>query len=388
MDHKLLYSLIYMEINFFAIMLLVLIRVKTLGISKMVAQRNFSIVLDTMVVFFASDTFWVLMEAGVIPFSRVGIIVSKDVYFLAIVLMCFAWFVYFEYLQDSPFVRNKKSIFASSCLVILQLILIIVNHFTRILYYVDENDNYLRGPLFLSLYLLSYTYILFTCVRAFFSAFRQEYSSEKRKLLRLASFQIFPAIGGIAQFLVPKLPVVCWVLSLATLQLYLDWVGELVSIDPLTRLNNRKQLVHNYEQWLKQNDDRVPIYLLMIDANNFKVINDTYGHVEGDAALLRIADALRSSVKSLKYRSTIARYGGDEFVVLAKAEKDEDIFAFMDKIRETVVELNKAAETEYELTVCIGMAKTDSIVDLPFKEFSEKADAELYKEKKRIGAGR
>ncbi len=379
-----LYSILYLEINLFAMALVLMIRIRTLGLSKMVAQRNFSVAIDTTMVFFASDTFWVLTEEHFLPYSKWSNLISKDIYFLMTALMCFAWFIYFEYLQDSPFVKNAKRMWGASVFVWLQFVLIIINHFVPLVYYV-EGEKYYRGPLFILLYLFAYIYIVFSCARAFVGAFDKAKASEERsRLLKLSFFPVFPAIGGISQFLVPRIPVVCVMLALAILQLYLNWTTELISVDPLTRLNNRKQLLHNYEQWLRNNEDSTPIYCLMIDANRFKEINDTFGHIEGDAALLRIADALRTSVKCLKHRSTIARYGGDEFVVLAKAEKDEDILNLMEVIKTNLAELNVKSNALYELTVCMGMAKTDTIEDLPFKELADKADDKLYEEKKAL----
>ena len=378
-----LYSMLYLEVNLFSIVLVVIIAIKTMGMTKMVAQRNFIRGAICLIVFFASDTFWVLMENRFFPvYSEIAIIASKNIYFLFTSLTCYSWFIYFEYLQDSPFVKDKKKILISATFVFIQFVLIIVNHFTGILYYVNDKQEYMRGPLFLSLYAFSYIYVAVTCTRAFLGVFDKKKEEQRKKLIRLASFPVAPAIGGVIQFAFPRLPLVCVMLALSVMILYIDWLTEMISVDPLTRLNNRKQLLHNYEQWLRNNEDHTPIYLLMIDANHFKEINDTYGHVEGDAALVRIADALRSACKTFKKRATIARYGGDEFVVLARAENDRIINEFTENVHFRLDELNKQAGAKYELKVCIGMARTDSVEDRPIKELLAAADEKLYDQKR------
>jgi len=264
----------------------------------------------------------------------------------------------------------------------LQFVSIIINDFTGILYYINDNGEYTRGPLYMLLYIFAYIYVVVTCIRAFAKFFKTDNYERKMKLLKLAFFPVAPAIGGVVQLFLPKIPIVCALLALSVMILYLDWLEEMISVDPLTRLNNRKQLLYNYEQWLRNNEDKTPIYLLMIDADHFKEINDTYGHVEGDAALVRIADALRTACKGLKKRSTIARYGGDEFVVLARADDDDAINEFIADVQKELKILNEAAKSKYDLQVCIGIAKTDTIEDRPLKELLVAADEKLYDKKR------
>ena len=276
----------------------------------------------------------------------------------------------------------------SSLFVTVQLVLIIINKFTGILYFVNDNNEYKRGPMFLSLYVLSYIYVIFTCGRAFFGFFRAKNKNSKITLLKLASFPILPATGGLVQFAYPRLPMVCGTLSITVLLLYLDWTTQLISVDPLTGLNNRKQLINAYDHLIKNNgSDDVPIYLLMIDANKFKQINDTYGHIEGDAALVRIADSLRKGCVPLKRRANIARYGGDEFVIVAKAESDDVINDLVTRIREELKNLNDMAKSPYEVTVSIGIAKTGDREVLPLEELAARADEKLYEEKAKLKKG-
>ncbi|MBP5530047.1 MAG: diguanylate cyclase, partial [Lachnospiraceae bacterium] len=282
-----MYSLLYLEVNLFSIVLVIIIAVKTMGMTKMVAQRNFIRGLVCLVIFFISDMVWVLINDGMIPYSKTFLMVVSNVYFIFSALTTYSWFVYFEYLQDSPFVKNRKNLLISAVFVIMQVLIVTINDFTGILYYVNNKREYTRGPLYMFLYAFAYIYVMVTCIRALIGFFKTDRYERRKKLIRLALFPVAPAIGGVVQLFFPKIPIVCAMLALSVMILYLDWLEEMISIDPLTRLNNRKQLTFIYEQWLRNNEDKTPIYLLMIDADHFKEINDTYGHVEGDAALVR-----------------------------------------------------------------------------------------------------
>ncbi len=379
MSMQTLYGLLYLEINLAASLLVLFIRIKTIGISRMVSQRNFSMAIDAEIVFFLSDTVAVLIVYGLLPFSRFGLMAAKTVYFFSTALMCFFWFIYFEHMQGSAFVADRKKVLLSSCLVWVLAVLLIVNLFTGIFFYLDEDNVYRRGPLFVVQYILAYIYVFIACGHAFFGL-RKEKSLSRRRLLRsLALFPVAPAIAGILQFVYPQLPVACVALSFATLVLYQNWLDGMISRDPLTLLNNRKQLDFHYQQW-QRHEDSIPMVLLMIDANKFKSINDTYGHIQGDAALVRIAEAMRTACSKMHYRANIARYGGDEFAVLVRTDDPQEIEDLKSRIRSCLSDLNRVAEAPYELTVSIGAAKAEK--DMPLKLLIEKADAALYEDKR------
>ena len=379
-----LYSILYIEINLFSIILVMIIQLKTFGLSRMVAQWNFSMSIFSLIALFLSDTMWVLTASRFIPYSDAAIIAYKDIYFFAASLMCYFWFVYFEHLQDSPLVASRRRTVLSSVFVWIQLLIILINHFTPITYYVNEKGMYERGPLFVSLYAFSYVYVMFTFARALLGVFTPSKRDHRKKLLKLVLFTFFPALGGLIQYVVPRVPALCATLAIVVLMLYLDWTTELISVDPLTKLNNRKQLLFLYEQWTKNNDAHETIYVVMIDANKFKSINDTYGHIEGDAALVLIADAMRKGVAGYRDKVNIARYGGDEFVIIAKGISDEDVEEMKKSIAGELAELNKKAKAPYTVTVSMGVAKIDSSAGLSFSDAAEIADEELYMQKRAL----
>ena len=383
LDPTLTKALMYLEINLISIVLVAFIHYKSNGLTKMVAQRNFIMAIDAQLAFFVSDTLFAMMFYEVFPKVPALMLLSKEVYFLSTSLLCFFWFVYFEYLQNSPFVKNRKRVLQSSFLVTGMVILLIVNLFTGICFHVDKDGTYGRGPLFIVLYIISYAYVFFTCLRAFIRLFKKKYYSERGILLKLALFPVGPAIAGIIQFFLPELPVACAALAFATLIIYMDRTDSMIAIDPLTRLHNRKMLDYYYEQWHDDKETNASLFLLMVDANKFKSINDTYGHIQGDMALVRIADAMRLSLRGHNRRFNIARFGGDEFAILVWAENEDEITALEQRIHTSLANLNARAHSPYELTVSIGHEQASR--DLPLKDLIEKADARLYEEKEKLG---
>ena len=164
------------------------------------------------------------------------------------------------------------------------------------------------------------------------------------------------------------------------LYVYIISLNDQVSIDELTHLNNRTQL-KKYVVGESAKPGNEKHYVLMIDLNKFKQINDQYGHVEGDHALKRAADALKIACADNDLRPFLARYGGDEFIISAKTENEELIKEFCTVIKETMVRLNTEAKASYELTASVGYASYAGDV-YDFQAALAKADEALYSDKR------
>ena len=94
----------------------------------------------------------------------------------------------------------------------------------------------------------------------------------------------------------------------------LEEVKKLAVLDPLTGVHNRRAFFEEAEREFSRSlRYQRPMVIIMVDADNFKSINDTYGHPAGDAVIKSIAEKIRAQLRDL---DLFARYGGDEFIVL------------------------------------------------------------------------
>ena len=204
--------------------------------------------------------------------------------------------------------------------------------------------------------------------------FEQE-PHKMRHILVTASFPIAMLVGWSMSLFGEYIPIICASVTVELLCLALGNSNIRISIDKLTNVNNRNNLIGFITYKIKNHNDN--LYLLMIDVDRFKSINDNYGHLVGDYALVRVSKALKLACAPFEKRPYIARFGGDEFIVVLEGG-EEDLNRLIEQINDEVRVQDE--DTEYELSVSIGISKYEE--SMTYDEFIEQADIALYKIKK------
>ncbi|WP_150272558.1 GGDEF domain-containing protein [Paenibacillus tepidiphilus] len=155
-------------------------------------------------------------------------------------------------------------------------------------------------------------------------------------------------------------------------------MDRLSKIDPLTDLYNHKTF-HEYLGWLieHQQGNPFPMQLAVLDIDNFKQVNDRYGHWVGDVVLKQVAAIL---LKHIGTDDFAARYGGEEFVVILTAKPYEESREIMQRVLEGIAQAPVAEMDGHSVTVSIGMHNYDG-ADSKSSTF-QKADDALYEAKK------
>ena len=184
----------------------------------------------------------------------------------------------------------------------------------------------------------------------------------------LAALLLSPVSGPI--------PVICVCVTLGLLCLFLGNTMQQISTDKLTQVNNRQNLLGYLDYKLKNHDEA--LYLLMMDVDSFKTINDSFGHLEGDKALVCVSAALKKACASCRRRPYIARYGGDEFIILLEGSEEEARRLAVDVNR--ILAENNPGTDRYRLHLSVGMACGEQ--GMASGDLIARADEELYKIKK------
>ncbi|MGB0893862.1 MAG: diguanylate cyclase domain-containing protein [Parashewanella sp.] len=148
--------------------------------------------------------------------------------------------------------------------------------------------------------------------------------------------------------------------------------------DPLTQLPNRQALEERmqleHKRFQRQQNN---LWIVVIDVDHFKSINDRFGHSIGDKTLQVIAKAFKSSLRETEF---VARYGGEEFVLLLPNVPDHYISALLNRVREKIKSIPFKFKNQ-RITVTVSIGAANLIADETMKEAFDRADAALYRAK-------
>jgi len=162
-------------------------------------------------------------------------------------------------------------------------------------------------------------------------------------------------------------------------------VEHLVRVDPLTGVFNRRHTMQAGElEVIRARRDRTPLCVVMLDLDNFKWINDVHGHGAGDTLLQRLAMTCNDGIRPY---DTLARWGGEEFVIVLPSTALREARAIADRLRLAVAGMSvPVGKGSIQVTVSIGIAAWDEPA-LAFSTLVDRADQAMY-EAKRAGKNR
>ncbi len=149
--------------------------------------------------------------------------------------------------------------------------------------------------------------------------------------------------------------------------------------DALTGILNRRGFQLSGEELLQRNKDLgVRTMVAYVDMNNLKIVNDRYGHDEGDFSIKLISEMLTEAVAGI---GLAGRVGGDEFALAVSVSPDDEERAFVEKIYGRFQKYNEGSEKPYNITVSVGTCIVEADDALTLKEAMTLADGKLYAEK-------
>ena len=152
-------------------------------------------------------------------------------------------------------------------------------------------------------------------------------------------------------------------------------LADLATTDGLTSLKNHRAFQDRlHEEYSRTLRYHAPLSIVLLDVDNFKHFNDTYGHPAGDSVLKEVADILRRETRTA---DIVARYGGEEFVVILPETEVEGARVLAERMREAVA---AAPWKQVQVTVSLGIATLTLLTSNPAALITE-ADKALYRSK-------
>lgn len=379
---------LYIETNgiFVVLLLILLFNLKT-SFRLALDDLLFRIVLIFNVLVLVSDTACWIFDGLVIGDSLLPNKIIYALYYIFTALFVLVWTFYALYkIHPDPTYLSNFGIWLSIPIIVL-CFLSIVSIWDGGLFKFDANGVYKRGDLFIVHTVILWLYVICSSFSAFHLRISKHNNGHKREHTAISLFALIPFIGSILQTAYYGLNLAWTGSAIALLIIFINIQNKQITTDALTGIYNRGHFSQFLVSSIGAKTPGKQLFLILMDINYFKKINDTYGHNAGDDALREVAGALSKACNSAKGSNHFpARYGGDEFVILCWYSDHELLQYFIDSINREIDNVNSRAILPFKLSISIGWAKYNPLIHKKPEDFIAEADEAMYinKQKKKM----
>lgn len=294
----------------------------------------------------------------------------NSILYLGGAMTAMAWVFLIAYHLQNKLGRTHRTILFSIFGVLV--LMVVINFFVPIMFSLNEKNEYNREFGY-GVYIACYIIFMLDGLILYF---QNKYSSGGLKFFPVWAFLIPATIGMICQTKFYGISTTIPFTTVSIVCMIICLQNEFMLRDKLTGLYNRFYL-DTVEKRLERYTNLHPT-AIFLDINEFKSINDTYGHNVGDQALINLSSILLESVGRL---GEVVRYAGDEFIIILNSQDQERIDGIITEIQNRLNEFNDKNEAPYNLSIAIGCYKLD-LLENTLSACIDKVDKLMYKNKR------
>lgn len=309
-------------------------------------------------------SFW--LDGRTFDGARTLLLVINAALFILNAIFAYTWSVYVDYKFYADIQRLRKIYIYVALPAVLVCLMCLLNLVMPVFFWVDEANVYYRTPLVVMTYVITYCYLTYGAVLVF----RNRHKTNRYLFMPVMTFLVPVYLGSLIQLYCYGLAVIWVSVAFGMTSLYINLQNEMVFLDTLTNLYNRSYLMHYMEYLSKQTKKGASVLGMMLDVNNFKYINDTYGHLAGDEVLREVGKILQSATEGF---GAVVRYGGDEFVILLEGDHRNMGEYVREEIAKGLARYNASGNAPCPISLSLGEAEFDRLdVDKFFRDMDEK----------------
>lgn len=337
-------------VNTFSVMILLVISIYLKKYSEMesIQNRLFYWIVNAVILMLVFDSISRLdgYPGSILPFFNYW---GNLLIFLFNPVVSSLWVLYAYQYKRQTAKFNKWIIIVIVAVNIANAVMVILSQRYGWFYYIDSENIYHRGPLFL----LSTVFTFFLIFVATYLVYKNRNRIERKHYFALLFFLAPPFLCVILQILLYGFSFVYNGVTLSALIIFLFIQNQDIFTDYLTGVANRKKLELYLRKMINNSVPHQTFSAIMIDLDNFKAINDTFGHKVGDEALQTAAELLRGCLQKQDF---IARYGGDEFYVVLGTSDIDVLNGIVRRIRTSIEDYNSKSNLPYKFGLSMGYA--------------------------------
>jgi diguanylate cyclase (GGDEF)-like protein len=370
---------LYVEISAVGIILLsIVLMTQRQFTAASAAQRRFNHLIYATIAMLVVDAACWLIDGERFLFARELNYALETVYYALHVLLPYLWALYVEGALSTDLPAANKRIAIATIPLILFIVVLFFNLEYGFVFTIDAENVYHRAIGVYFYAFLSYAYLIYGSIRSLIKARGAAWVDDRRRYYTMAFFAVLPSAGGFIQLFCYGVSL-NWILaSVSILLVYLDSQNRQISADPLTSLNNRRELSKFLLREVGERDQPKSgaLTLIMMDVDGFKQINDTYGHFYGDGVLIHVSQILKASCKNTN--AFLARYGGDEFCIVLPPNQEVDAVEIITRVHVNVTFWNQTHPEMKPIGLSIGYAEWDQKLDVSYESLLARADERMY----------
>lgn len=316
------------------------------------SQSNFFYLLIFCSIFFLIDAFWGFIDIGIIKPPHFIQFLINALYFIFSGIVGYTWFICSE--DELGYDTKNNSKYKTICLIpcIVLILMTLMSYWTEWIFFIDSS-GYHRGNLYLVQVFICSGYIVVAAIRAIMKTYNKEDFLHFAQYRSFATLAMFTLLFGALQTFFPDIPYWSMGITLSLVSLFCDLQQKMISTDSLTHLNNKYRLLQYLKRCLSEYDGTEQLYLMFMELNEIKNINEIFGKTEGDSLLIEMSQMLKEIFANTN--AFISRSDGAQFAIIYKTDESIDIELLFNAIQE---KLNYVLNTkEYDITLTTSYAK-------------------------------